>query len=119
FNASDQRLKYGIEIGHVLDVKNLPAGLIHYLANIHESRNHAGVQSRLWRVVSRYFQVVESGIGSGRFGYDVTCPLSACVCADVIADQNDYAAALCTGHEKVLGRGKDAIVYVSCSASLE
>src|SRR5882672_420857 len=43
-----QRAENSAQIAHVLDVEDFSARLVHDLPNVHQSRNHARSENRLW-----------------------------------------------------------------------
>ena len=71
------------------------------------------------RVVAGDFQIVEDRVGGDGFGDDVARALPARVRADVVADQNDYAAAVRRRAEEILGGDEDAVVDIGGAARLE
>ncbi len=119
FDAFDQRAKCGIERRDVLHVENFSAGFLGDFPNIYEAGNLRRVEARAWRVVTGNFQIVEAGIRRDSFGDDIFRALAAGAGANVVADQDDYAAAFGSFRQEILRGDEDTVIDVGGAARFE
>src|SRR5271167_624415 len=118
-DALNQGAKDGIQMRDILHVEELAARLVHHFANVDQAGNHAGGKERLRRVVAGYFEIVEGRIRGDGLGDDVMRSLSAGVRANIVADQNDHAAALGRQLKQVLGGDEDSIIDIGGASGVK
>src|SRR5258708_3267505 len=53
-DALDERAKFSIQMGHILDVEDLPTRRVHHSADVDQPGNQARGEQRSGRIVSRY-----------------------------------------------------------------
>src|SRR5580692_4671240 len=119
FDALNEGSEDGIQMGDVGYVEEFAPCLVHHFADVHEAGNHAGGEKGLRRVVAGDLQVIEDGVGGDGFGNDVARALAASIGADIVADENDDAAAFGRRLKEILGGQEDPVVDVGGASGVE
>ena len=101
---------------NVLHVEDFTAGLFGDLADVHQAGYLAGVETYERGVFAGYFEVVDGGIGGNGLRDDVAGARPSGIGADVVADQDDHAAAHGVGGEEILRGDIDSVVDVRGAA---
>ena len=116
FDALDQCVKCGIEIGDILHIEHFAARGVHHFANVDQAFFEAGGQHSARRIVAGNFQVIEYRVGSHQFGDDVVRAFAAGVSGNVIADQDDHAATVRRRGQQIFRSDENGVIDVGGAA---